>query len=86
MNMNRVLGLCLVLGWLPGVVSGADGKQSSSTAKPEPAKERLIPAGQILGEIIKKDEGGKSFTLRMHQKVPQLSASSIYRPGGGCAT
>jgi len=84
--MSRWLltGVLLVL---PGLLAAADDKSksssSSSTAKPDAPKERLVPAGQILGEIVKLNEDSKSFTLRMHQKVPQISFNNMYRPSGG---
>jgi hypothetical protein len=60
--------------------SKTSGSQNAETSKP-----KLVPVGQILGEIIKMDESGRSFTLRMHQEVPQLRFNNMYRPGGGCS-
>jgi hypothetical protein len=73
---------------LPGWLGAADDKPtstqgSSASKKPaDPPKERLTAVGQILGEITKVSDDGKSLTLRMHQKVPQLSVNNMGRPGG----
>ena len=75
---------------VPGWLGAADDKSTSgspSSKSPEPSKERLTAAGHLLGEITKVSEDGKSLTLRMHQKVPQLNYSkSMGGAGGGCAT
>jgi hypothetical protein len=73
---------------MPGLLGAADQKSGTSgTQNTDSPKERLVAAGQLLGEITKIAEDGKSFTLRMHQKVPQLNVSSIYGSagGGGCS-
>jgi hypothetical protein len=89
--MRRVtlcVGLVAVaaLAW-PGWLSGADQKSPTSGSAPprEPAKERLTAVGQLLGEIMKVSDDGKSLTLRMHQTVPQIKFNNMYSPGGGCA-
>src|SRR5262245_13513553 len=72
--VGSLAGLCLLL-----VSASADEKGK----KPESeTKQRLTPAGQILGEITKLDESGKSFTLRIHEKTPQINYNnSFQRPG-----
>jgi hypothetical protein len=70
-------GLTLIM---TGNSHGVDEKSKKSEAD---AKQRLTPAGQILGEVIKVEEGGKSFTLRLHEKTPQINYNnSFQRPGG----
>lgn len=73
---------------LPTLRGAADDTPTSGSpaVKPEAPKQRLIPAGQLLGEITKVTDNGKMITVRMHQKVPQLSFNPMYRPNAGCAT
>jgi hypothetical protein len=79
---NLLVALILVL-----PLSAADEKKTTAGSEnKESPKQNLRPVGQILGEIIKMEEGGKSFTLRMHQTVPQVRFNGMYRPGGGCSS
>jgi hypothetical protein len=74
---GAIAGSILVL----GSVIAADEKSKKGDATE--AKQRLTPAGQLLGEVIKVAEGGKSFTLRLHEKTPQINYNNnMPRPGG----
>ena len=64
---------------MAGACLGADEKSKKGEASE--AKQKLSPAGQILGEVIKVEDGGKSFTLRIHQKTPQYRQAT-YGPFG----
>jgi hypothetical protein len=75
---SALAGLILLLA---GVAVADDKTKKGDLA--DTAKQRLTPAGQILGEITKVEEGGKSFTLRLHEKTPQINYNnSFQRPGG----
>ena len=71
------VGLLLTNGSL-----GADEKSKKSEAD---AKQKLTPAGQILGEVMKVEEGGTSFTLRLHEKTPQIQ-EKVHRAHERCFT
>ena len=75
---TALVGFALLL---TGACLGADEKSKKGEASE--AKQKLSPAGQILGEVIKVEDGGKSFTLRLHEKTPQINYNnSFQRPGG----
>jgi hypothetical protein len=77
--MVRCLVSWIVALTLPLVVFAADTKKPS---KSEPEKERLVPAGQLFGEIISNKVEGGTFKLRIHSKQPEIKWNqSMPRPG-----
>ncbi len=70
----------LAVAGLPLAVRAAEGdaKNDKKDMTPEPPKERLIPAGSMTGEVTKVDDGGKSFTLQLKGKVPQVTGYDKY--------
>jgi hypothetical protein len=75
MSAGSMLALSLLL-------AGASAEDKPKKPEQSETKQRLTPAGQVLGEVTKLDEGGKSFTLRIHEKVPQINYNNSFRPGG----
>jgi len=63
----------------PPSASGGDSKKSD---KSEPTKDRLIPAGVVVGQIISDKVEGGFFKLRIHSKQPEIKWNpQMPRPG-----
>jgi hypothetical protein len=55
----------------------------SETKKETSPKEKLIPAGTLMGKITAVSENGSSITLRVYGKVAQPNLANPYQ---GCGS